>query len=92
MASTTAGPSSSSRLRGTASLTSSTPDPRNKPIDLAPLKELLKENLLDALVAIPGGKTLVLDKDLAGSLGLVVDVGSLKVSACGPCIAVDHEI
>lgn len=51
------------------------------PIDLAPLKELLKENLLDALVAIPGGKTLVLDKDLAGSLGLVVDVGSLKVSA-----------
>ncbi|KAG7544250.1 hypothetical protein FFLO_03363 [Filobasidium floriforme] len=81
MASTAAGPSSSSRPRGTASLTSSTPDPRNKPIDLAPLKELLKENLLDALVAIPGGKTLVLDRDLAGSLGLVVDVGSLKNQA-----------
>ena len=60
---------------------SSSPDPRNRPVDLTPLKELLKENLLDALVAIPGGKTLVLDKDLAGSLGLVVDVGSLQVRA-----------
>jgi hypothetical protein len=65
-----------------ASVTTSTssPNPRNRPIDLSPLKELLKENLLDALLAVQGGKTLVLDQDLAGSLGLVVDVGSLKVS------------
>jgi hypothetical protein len=80
MSTSGAGAASSSRPHGSASISSS-PDPRSKPIDLSPLKELVKDSLLETLIGIPGGKTLVLDKDLSGSLGLVVDVGSLKVGS-----------
>jgi len=80
MSTSGAGVASSSRPHGSGSI-SSTPDPRSKAIDLSPLKELVKDSLLETLIGIPGGKTLVLDKDLSGSLGLVVDVGSLKVGS-----------
>jgi hypothetical protein len=80
MSNSGAGVASSSRPHGSGSISSS-PDPRSKAIDLSPLKELVKDSLLETLIGIPGGKTLVLDKDLSGSLGLIVDVGSLKVGS-----------
>lgn len=54
-------------------------DPEQAGPDLGVLKDLGKAALVEALNDIPGAKTLVLDPALAGPLGLVVDVASLKV-------------
>ncbi|KAF9469737.1 ATP binding protein [Collybia nuda] len=42
------------------------------------LKEIARKGLVDALNAVNGGKTLVLDATLAGPLGLVTEVSLLK--------------
>lgn len=47
-------------------------------LDVAPLRSLALGALLSALDAIAEGKTLLLDPSLAGPLGLVADVGSLR--------------
>ncbi|WOO77579.1 Vacuolar protein sorting-associated protein 33A [Vanrija pseudolonga] len=46
--------------------------------DVGVLRELGKQALVEALNDIQGTKTLVLDPALAGPLGLVIDVASLK--------------
>ncbi|KZT51079.1 Sec1-like protein [Calocera cornea HHB12733] len=47
-------------------------------VDVGVLKQLAKTGLVEALNAVPGGKTLVLDPTLAGPLGLVTEVSLLK--------------
>ncbi|KAL6304888.1 Sec1-like protein [Sparassis latifolia] len=47
-------------------------------LDVSALKELSRKALIDALNAVNGAKTLVLDPTLAGPLGLVTEVALLK--------------
>ncbi|THH33141.1 hypothetical protein EUX98_g1037 [Antrodiella citrinella] len=48
------------------------------PLDISVLKEIARKGLVDALNAVNGAKTLVLDPSLAGPLGLVTEVSLLK--------------
>ncbi|CAK5280414.1 unnamed protein product [Mycena citricolor] len=48
-------------------------------LDVNVLKEIAQKSLVDALNAVNGAKTLVLDATLAGPLGLVTEVSLLKV-------------
>ncbi|KAK1236705.1 Vacuolar protein-sorting-associated protein 33 [Marasmius sp. AFHP31] len=56
---------------------SSTPD-NDQALDTSILREINKRGLVDALNAVNGAKTLVLDPNLAGPLGLVTEVALLK--------------
>jgi len=47
-------------------------------LDVSVLKELARKGLVDALNAVNGAKTLVLDPSLAGPLGLATEVALLK--------------
>ncbi|PCH34073.1 Sec1-like protein [Wolfiporia cocos MD-104 SS10] len=47
-------------------------------LDISELKELARKGLIDALNAVNGAKTLVLDPTLSGPLGLVTEVALLK--------------
>lgn len=67
------------------SVSSQTPSSQPYPgdtasLDATPLKEYSRNAILETLNGIQGSKTLVLERDLAGALGLVVDIGSLKVN------------
>ncbi|KAJ2918406.1 hypothetical protein MD484_g2056, partial [Candolleomyces efflorescens] len=54
-------------------------DGQSKPLcDTNLLKEIAKKDLVNAMNAVNGAKTLVLDPDLAGPLGLVIEVSLLK--------------
>ncbi|CDZ97750.1 Vacuolar sorting protein VPS33/slp1 (Sec1 family) [Phaffia rhodozyma] len=53
----------------------------DSPLDTSFLSTLAKDNLVQALNAINGAKTLVLDPTLAGPLGLVTEVSLLKHQA-----------
>ncbi|KAJ2925516.1 hypothetical protein H1R20_g11576, partial [Candolleomyces eurysporus] len=54
-------------------------DGQAKPLyDTSILKEIAKKDLVNALNAVNGAKTLVLDPDLSGPLGLVIEVSLLK--------------
>ncbi|EJU02729.1 ATP binding protein [Dacryopinax primogenitus] len=59
--------------------TSSEPQESSDPgVDVGVLKELARTGLVEALNAVPGAKTLVLDPTLAGPLGLITEVSLLK--------------
>ncbi|KAH9949388.1 Sec1-like protein [Amylocystis lapponica] len=47
-------------------------------LDISILRDLAKNGLVDALNAVNGAKTLVLDPSLAGPLGLITEVALLK--------------
>jgi hypothetical protein len=48
-------------------------------LDISVFKEMARKALVDALNAVGGAKTLVLDPSIAGPLGLVTEVALLKV-------------
>ncbi|GMK53666.1 hypothetical protein CspeluHIS016_0102520 [Cutaneotrichosporon spelunceum] len=76
----TAGPSrppTQATAPSTSGDSESVAPPRVGP-DVAVLRELGKQALVEALNEVQGAKTLVLDSALAGPLGLVTDVASLK--------------
>ena len=52
-------------------------------VNLEALKEHTSSELLDLLDNVRGKKALVMDPDLTGPLGLVIDVALLKVRSCG---------
>ncbi|KAJ2742854.1 Vacuolar protein-sorting-associated protein 33 [Coemansia sp. BCRC 34301] len=47
-------------------------------LNIAQLREILRDELIAILDTIRGSKALVLDKDLAGALSMIVDFGVLK--------------
>ncbi|KAJ3572215.1 hypothetical protein NP233_g3232 [Leucocoprinus birnbaumii] len=59
------------------------------PLDVNVLREIAKKSLVDALNAVNGVKTLVLDPTIAGPLGLITEVSLLK--ACSPVLMVDYH-
>lgn len=73
------GPGSNAPTSTMSSTAGDAPSSETSGPDFGVLKELGKAALVEVLNDIPGAKTLVLDSALAGPLGLVVDVASLKV-------------
>lgn len=53
-------------------------DDSERVLDVSVLKELARKALVDALNAVSGAKTLVLDQSISGPLGLVTEVSLLK--------------
>ena len=77
--------SSHSTSAGTKQKTSSTAPSATRPahdeplLDLGVFREVARRGLTDLLDEVPGSKVLVIDPSLAGPLGLITDVGLLKV-------------
>ncbi|ORX37894.1 Sec1-like protein [Kockovaella imperatae] len=60
---------------------STAPRPVEKGLETGIFRELMRTTLVETLNEIPGAKTLILDPDVAGPLGLVTDIALLKHQA-----------